>query len=930
MTAASSLVAELIRRRVQERPNATAILWCAATERAQNIKRYTYEEVWGDSSQIANALKERLYSFSLPTSDEGLPPRIGIAVDEGVELTILMLAVLMISPAAALVPLDLTDPRLPLIVEDAEPALVIVADDEAKHLYLRAISRDDTAAAHCVTVNELRQSATARKDVDFPEVYPQAIDQVSHIYFTSGSTGRPKGCIATNRALTSYCLAKNLAHDVVANSTVFVASTHTFDPSLGDFMSALVAGATIAIAPKGAIFAGLAQYLSLTAATHLLTTPSLFSTIDDLGPRDLPFLKVIALGGEPTPQAIVTTWSKHVKLINTYGVTECCVYQAACVLRDGVHRKCIGEPLSGNRILVMSAIGGHEQIPHVDPLDMVSVVGSECPERSEIGEIWIAGTQVGNGYLKRPDLTALKFINHPDYGRCYRTGDIVVWDQPSMGWKLLGRIDTQVKIAGKRVEVEEIEHSLMSEATTALLVSAVIVFHWSKILVAYCVPQNSDIYLDEQEGVRKPGELLSQYLRYLCERALPRHMVPVRFILVRGLPRTKTGKFARKELAERTLGPSCQGDDDEDHGTDTSRLGGWLDLVLRVWSEMLQGRIRRSDHFLERGGDSLTALKVCQVLAREFRSKQQSSVEALDQCEGVFGELLGALAPGELLKRPMLEDYAAYLHESLGPVEANAGHTTRDTQQQELPSLESSSVVEPMVFKAAGQGAVSVLKHLLEVMKVHPDGTQKGVRATGYRTTPLHCAAVNSHLETCRLLLDHGASLSALDSNGATPLHLACQSGSPALISLLMARLNLSLKKGRKAIQHPLLRPDVNGQLPLHHAARGGASPTVIDVILECYSDPAAMLTHRDKWGRLPLHWAVVNGHRDTVRAFIKWGSDPKAADAADETAIDISERRARCGDNGRDGVRPSVFGDISKLMGGSGKTANVGKFLDK
>ncbi|TPX58033.1 hypothetical protein SpCBS45565_g08091 [Spizellomyces sp. 'palustris'] len=894
-------------------PNAIALLWYEPSGHTGKVlKRWTYRQVWSQAKTTAKILEK-----SLEQSETN--GTVGVLVDEGIMLPILMLAVLLCSPKAALVPMDSTDPRLHYIVDDTDPDVVIAKDDAGRALLLEAVERTDRqgSVVQCVTLNGLTsEMKTCGADDEPVEGSNCAGDDVSHIYFTSGSTGRPKGCITTRSSLTSYSHAKNTAHQINSSSTIFVASSHTFDPSLGDFISAWMAGATVALAPRTTIFTSLFHCLSTTQSTHVLTTPALFGTLQGYGPKDLPALQVIALGGEPTPQSVVDTWAEHVVLLNTYGVTECCVYQTVCHLRPGINRKNIGAPLSGNSILIMSSPHGWEKIPCTDPTEMLPV----AEHSKEIGELWISGHQVGLGYLNRPTLTAERFINHPVYGRCFRTGDIVARDDGN-GWKLLGRMDTQVKISGQRIETEEIEHALMSSATSILLSTVAVIYHQTRQLVAFCIPQDVDIYLDGGESSSRGG-LLSTVLRTLAEERLPRHMVPARFVLVRDLPKTGTGKIARGVLAKEELPLlAFQSEADDDA---SATMGGWTAVVVDVWTEVLGGVgvLGRDAHFMEAGGDSLAALRACQRLAQLLKSRSavtDTNGHGGDDTEtetrdGVFGELLGVLAPIEVLKRPILMHFAEYLYHALGDFDS----LDRSPIMQ-IPAPQPTSTHLSLFYTASGRGAKTIVDYLLQKRNLHVDG---GSPIGRRHTTPLHCAAVNAHLETAQLLLNHNANPFARDPHGATPLHLASQHGPKALVSLLLD--STRTKKG----VNPLSNTDDNGQTPLHHAARGGAPCTIIELLMHASPNPNNYIHTTDSWTRTPLHWAVVNGWRTTVAALLAWGANPKLPDKNNETCIDIAERRARCGAAERGGgVGASVFGDIARLLGGSGRTAVVGRF---
>ncbi|KNC97577.1 uncharacterized protein SPPG_07049 [Spizellomyces punctatus DAOM BR117] len=844
---------------------------------------------------------------------------VGILVDEGIMLPILMLAVLLCSPKAALVPMDATDPRLHYIIDDTDPDVVIAKDDAGRAKLVEAVGKSERRkSGRCVTLDALtNEMKNCGEDDEAVAGSTCTGADVSHIYFTSGSTGRPKGCITSRSSLTSYSHAKNTAHQINSSSTIFVASSHTFDPSLGDFISAWIAGATVALAPRTTIFTALFHCLSSTQSTHVLTTPALFGTLQGYGPKGLPALQVIALGGEPTPQSVVDTWAEQVVLLNTYGVTECCVYQTACRLRPGISRKNIGAPLAGNSLLIMSSPHGWEKIPCTDPTEMLPV----AEHSKEIGELWISGHQVGLGYLNRPTLTAERFINHPVYGRCFRTGDIVARDDGN-GWKLLGRMDTQVKISGQRIETEEIEHALMSSATSILLSSVTVIYHQTRQLVAFCIPQDVDVYLDGGEPASSRGGLLSTLLRILSEETLPRHMVPARFVFVRDLPKTGTGKIARSVLAKEELPLlvfQSEADDDA-----SATMGGWTAVVGDVWTEVLGGVgvLGIQTHFMEAGGDSLAALRACQRLSHLWKNraavtdaKDQGGDTDTETRDGLFGELLGVLAPIELLKRPILVHFAEYLYRALGDFDSSGSAPI-----VQIPASQPTSTTHlSLLYTASGRGAKTIVDYLLQKRNLHVDGGSH----SGRHTTPLHCAAVNAHFETAQLLLNHNANPFARDPHGATPLHLASQHGPKALVSLL-----LDCTRTKKGV-NPLSNTDDNGQTPLHHAARGGAPSTIIDLLMQSSPNPALYIHTTDTWTRTPLHWAVVNGWRTTVAALLAWGANPKLRDKNHESCIEIAERRARCGANERGaGVGASVFGDIARMLGGSGRTVVVGRFV--
>jgi acyl-coenzyme A synthetase/AMP-(fatty) acid ligase/acyl carrier protein len=852
-------IIERIKCAVESSSDATALIWLSSIQE-NDPKLWTYTELWNVVSKISNNILE-FFPKQPNTSN------IVVMIEEGPYLPMLELAILV--SGCTIVPIDPTDPRISYLIEDSEPAMVVIKNEDILQSVI------DNKSCTVVTIDTLTN--TKHKEHN-----KRPIHDISHIFFTSGSTGRPKGCLVTHSSLVSYCDAKNQAHRVSDQSICFVASPHTFDPSLGDFMATWCVGGTVAIAPRNAIFSALGACLMLTKATHVLTTPSLFETLGTSAPERLKQLQVVALGGEAMSQRIVDLWANKVRLINTYGVTECCVYQAYAVIQRGDIPNLLGDALPGNVISIM---------PLEDDITTLEPLSGETGQR---GEIWISGNQVGVSYLKKPDLTEIKFVHHATLGRCFRTGDIV--ERISQGWKIIGRSDTQVKISGKRVELGEIENVLLSAATSILLQSIVISVNDGK-LVAW--------YIATGDFNTEQSQVLEELLRLLCEQELPRHMVPSRFIMVDEYPTTGSGKIARSVLSERTV-PEVEYDIEEE-------MSNWELMVSQVWIEVLglqTPKLPPSSHFFSLGGDSLAALRVCHKLSKKLHNETEKDE---------FGELLGDLAPAELMKRPKLKDFAAHISQA---IEKTYPEPTIEPNKQGMDEMLSL-----MLYKAASVGASQMVSFLIEKRGVDPDG--KTSSSKGNFMSPLHTACANGRTQVVALLLEKGASPSLRDPNGVMPIHMAAQHGPVEILDLLV-----------KA-KVPLHVRDDNEQTILHHAARTDAPGKVFNWIVERwtkdknvanFSRKTGLFDWEDKWSRTPLHWAAVNGHRNAVLRLLDLKADRKKKDKNGETPLEIAERRARCGaaELRPTGMSASVFGDIAKLLGGSGSTKRVSTYVQE
>ncbi|KAJ1488648.1 hypothetical protein T484DRAFT_1782381 [Baffinella frigidus] len=249
------------------------------------------------------------------------------------------------------------------------------------------------------------------------------------------------------------------------------------------------AGALVALAPKAAMFASLGECLKLTRATHLLATPSLFATLTFL-PEQLPDLKCVALGGEAMLQSIVDGWADALTLVSTYGVTECTVYQTVNVIkgRKG-NPRLLGRPLGDTRVMLVGGDGSDETCL-IEAGRWDGSVGGDGSDETRLveagsgeeGEVWLAGNQVGLGYLNAPELTAAKFLTSPTLGRCFRTGDVA--RATKEGLVLLGRRDTQIKINGKRADVTEVENAISSGIMAPLIAASAVVMREGRLVAS--------------------------------------------------------------------------------------------------------------------------------------------------------------------------------------------------------------------------------------------------------------------------------------------------------------------------------------------------------------------------------------------------------------------------------------------------------------
>jgi acyl-CoA synthetase (AMP-forming)/AMP-acid ligase II/ankyrin repeat protein len=960
------------------------------THHSTNSKA-TIEE-WSYRKLLTSALLCAKMFFPQHTVTEGTPtsslPCAAIMVEEGPALAISQLAALL--AGFVVVPVSPQDPpsRIQHIFEDVSIAIAIVPNEKVNTTLLQAqevpfpiVLASEILSINVSNYNDDGVTSTFAKIKEVPK------NTVSHIYFTSGSTGKPKGCISTHEALVNYCLGKNQCHNVNADSVVFVASPHTFDPSFGDMFATWMMGATVACATRNETFTSLGKCLYNSKATHVLTTPALLETMPN-GPPEcyekLPILSVVALGGEATTKTLARKWLPHLDmLLNTYGTTECCVYQTFSKI-ERVEQKNQGKnqgknqfnstSINNNSHMIISnpkklgtAIPGNILIyakePGNDPTNC-ALEGS-----GELAELYISGPQVGLGYLNQPELTSEKFLrkNNTIY---FRTGDIVRMDLD--GPILLGRRDSQIKLNGQRVELGEVEAGVLRAVGAEMLTSAAAVLLKGKEsfstrhpqrLVIWCVPASTtalcldcdvlDHEVDElNEGSNRKEEkvealktvtnkgrrpdievapIFHDCFRWLIQKELPLHMIPSRLGFLSSLPVTSSGKIARKPLLRR--GPPLTAKRQQSNNEKKDSLEA---IVSTLWSDVLGVPIFAGGHFTEMGGDSLAALRVCQRISSTL----------LDEKPSFAGESLGSLSPLELLKRPRISEYVRYLRSEIPNLLSSKSNNiialsneTQDTPMS-TTNTEKTTITTPfldegsdLLYRAALYGARKCVKRLLQV----------GISPHNYfGSTPLHAACVRGNLQSARILLSFGgASCNSKNNHGATPLILAASvlTTSNTCSKHVLKLIQLLLENGAQ-----LSSVDDSGQSVLHAAARTGQSTAVLKCLLAATLDrkkgkeskalqtkgPIALW--KDRWGRTALHWGSINGHR-AVCAFLSTIEEgPQTCTMKDnrgERPVDCAERRALCSAKERpNGARSSVWGDIAKILGGSGSTKNLKKKL--
>ncbi|MER8224279.1 amino acid adenylation domain-containing protein [Streptomyces sp. NPDC094143] len=499
---------------------------------------------------------------------------------------------------AGWVPLDAEHPTARLAEQTTRCGVRVVVHDDRTSPAARALTAVTTVPV--VTGTE-PVTPTGQPAAPSGEVAADS-DATAYVIFTSGSTGRPKAVPITFRAMENYLdwALTTFAYgpgDRLANT-----SSPCFDASVRQLLAPLLTGATVVTADRDLVRDPelLLDHVERARITVWSSVPSLWERLLSAaenrlrrGERlpDLSALRLVHVGGEVLWADWVRRWfdlfGPGQRIVNLYGPTETTVNATCHVVAerpdDEVTALPIGRPVAGTELLVAGP-GGEQAGP------------------GGTGELLIGGVGLSAGYLGEPELTRAAFVWR-DGRRWYRSGDRVEV-LPDGALRFVGRIDDQVKIRGHRVEPGEVEAVLRARSDVA---QAAVLADDGR-LSAFVAPAPS-AESDGREGV-DPAALR----RYLAD-SLPPYMVPARIILLDSLPLTGTGKTDRRALLALARTPA----------THTPRVSGALpatgateEQLGRIWCEVLGvDRAGRHDDFFELGGDSLLALQVFDLLARQ-------------------------------------------------------------------------------------------------------------------------------------------------------------------------------------------------------------------------------------------------------------------------------------------------------------------------
>ncbi|MFC4099816.1 non-ribosomal peptide synthetase [Paenibacillus xanthanilyticus] len=610
------LVHETMARHAAHTPRQPAVTWAGGM--------LTYGELNAQAGALAARLRE---------CGVGRNTVVAVMAERSPDLIVAVYAVLKAGGAYLPVSPALPAARIAHMLADSGACALLTHEAHAG-------LASDFAGAVILLDEDIARGAVDREGIGAAEeeATERATDPsgLAYVIYTSGSTGQPKGVMVEHRAIVNRLNWMQSRYPIGPADVILHKTPITFDVSVWELLWWSMAGASVHLLEPGGEKdpSQLLDAIESAGVTTLHFVPSMLMLFAEYAERAdaaerIRSVKQAFASGEALQPAQAEAFYRlapHARLANLYGPTEAAVDVTYydCEPEAQASSIPIGKPIDNIRLYILG--------PHGE-LQPIGVPGELC----------IAGVGVARGYVNRPELTQAKFASHPIAGEgpLYRTGDLARW-RPDGNIEYLGRLDTQVKIRGQRLEPGEIEYRLLQHPhVREAVVLAKLGREGSLFLCGY--------YVSDQE-------LSVQELRANLAIDLPDYMVPAFFVRVPHMPVTANGKLDRAALPapESSSVPSGR------HVEPGSELEKRL---AAIWCELLDiPRVGVHDQFFEVGGNSLLLIRVhARIDERYPKLMKVTDLFAYPTIAELAAFMEKALAKTALRELPLLPVPTAFL-----------------------------------------------------------------------------------------------------------------------------------------------------------------------------------------------------------------------------------------------------------------------------
>ncbi|KAK2922803.1 Polyketide synthase, phosphopantetheine-binding domain [Fusarium oxysporum f. sp. vasinfectum] len=637
---------------------------------APAIHAWDGEMTYSELDELSSRLAGHLVDLGIKTEDI-----VPLCFEKSIWTVVAMLAVL--KAGGAFTPLDPEHPRSrhEEILKQTRATVVLTSAQYAAYW----------GNSNCTVVAISSSSARQLPIIKYDSPLNILPNHPAYILFTSGSTGIPKGVVLEHQAVCTGCLGHGKAYQLSSTTRFLQFAAYTFDVSITEILTTLLYGGTICVPSETRRRNNLTEAINELGANCADLTPTVARLLD---PQAILSLKTLVLGGDFVSQEDYERWKGRVEVINAYGPTECCVTCIVCVCAPGFVGGRIGKSIASASWVV-------------DPLDH-----NRLAPLGAIGELLVEGPILARGYLDNAEKTAAAFIHDPAWlmqggggqpgrrGRLYKTGDLVRYGIDG-NLIYVGRKDSQVKVRGHRVELEEIEHHIRVCVPYARQVAAEVIFPGEKIKAILAVFLEPD---KEKQAISRPSNAIQTMVNDSSQAQIvflanigtrmadrvPSYMVPDVYFTVPELPMTTSGKVDRKRLREIGASLSAQQLAElRTHSEGPKRQPSTqVERILqRLWAQVLNVNpetIGLDDSFFDLGGDSIIAMK---LVAEARRLGVQLTVATIFQSPRLFQLCYATTTPTS--SSPDIIPHICHL----GPVEQSFAQSRLWFLEQLYPGL---------------------------------------------------------------------------------------------------------------------------------------------------------------------------------------------------------------------------------------------------
>ena len=565
------LVIEFNRTELKYNPNIPIIKYF---EEQVNKKPDNIAIVFENEKMTYRELNEKANSLAHELRKNGVTNNtiVGIMQERSFEMLIAILAVLKSGGAYIPIAPDYPTERVEYMLKDSNASILLSETNKIKtDKKIISIKLDNKI------YDENKENL---ENISKPE-------DLSYLIYTSGSTGTPKGVILKQQNLTNFyhAMLQNIKYLTKKELVKIISiTTLSFDIFIFETLMSLTRGLIVYMTNENEqkITEKLEEKIKENEIQVIQTTPSVmkFHLENIKNKENLKSLKYIMLAGEPLSKTLVDRIKEmipEVTIYNGYGPSETTIFSTT---RDvtSLEEITIGRPIANTQIYILNK-------------------NKKLLPQGNIGEIYISGDGVGNGYINKKEQTETNFITNIFIGNSimYKTGDLGAFNE--LGEiRCYGRVDNQIKIRGLRVELSEIEKQMLTIENIQDVVIIKKHINGRDVLCAYHTER---------------GQVDKESIKKLLQNKLPQYMIPQYFVKLEQMPYTPNGKIDKKILPIPDLG---------DETKEKIKIRNDIDKeLIQIIQKMLHiDNINLSDNLLDLGGDSLTAISLTTKISSKF------------------------------------------------------------------------------------------------------------------------------------------------------------------------------------------------------------------------------------------------------------------------------------------------------------------------